>query len=440
MVQTYSALEGDLSVRSTDTAARSGAANAVAIVGGYDASTAASDVTAGEATKITNASTASEDFGESEISRAAKAVSANGAGTIYGVPVSETESTETFGSSTATSSGTLSNTPIFDPNVHPEHTITITDITEGVDLDVSYVYGETPSQPSTSNAARINPITGEWAADTSSEYDFTYTYGSYSAAITEACSLDVRYVVVGTEAPSVKTTLVTELNDVAKDFDFKRGVVGATPEIQDADIASYTPSSEDWRLVEVAPARASGADGTVRTAAAVTGLLASQPIGPDGSGLFDSINGVSSLNTSYRPSDISSVSQLLAITENGRVGKADTTSSERQFQPVYATEIIDNIALDLFDVAQEYAGGPQDVGDLETLLGTVLQSASTGNPPLLGFVDDRDSRPYDVSVSLADEQTTANAGVVIVPYPIAEEVNVSITVSDGFVEFDGVSA
>lgn len=442
MVQNYQALEGELSVRGAATSARSGGSNAVAYVGGYNASTAASEVTAGEATEISDATTAEDTFGDSEIATAASAIAANDVDAIHGVPVDETQTTETFGSSTSTSTGTLGNTPVFDANVHPEHTITVTDVTEGTECDVSYVYGSTPTQPSTSNAARVNPITGEWAADASSEYEFQYTYGDYQTAIETACRLDdVRYVIVGTEADSVKSTLVTELGNVATDFDFKRGVVGATPEIQSGNIASYTPSQNDWRLVEVAPARATGADGGVRTAAAVGGFLASQPIGPDGSGLFDEVAGLESLNTSYRSSDVKNFGQVTALTQNAVVGVAETTSETEQFQPIYATEIIDAVSLGLFETARDYAGGAQDPGDLEALLSTTCQRYARGSPPALGFAQGGSGPPYDVSVTLdAQDSSIANAGVTIVPYPIAEEVNIDVTVSDGFVEFGGASA
>jgi hypothetical protein len=439
MVETYQALEGELTVRGTDASTRSGDTNAVAIVGGYDASNAASSVTAGEATEIQNATTAEDTFGASELARAAGVVAANGVGEIYGVPVTETSNTETFGSSTATASGTISDAPIFDTNLHPDHSVTVTDVTEGVECDVSFVYNTTPSQPSTDNAVRINPITGEWAADTSSQYDFSYTYGDYTPAIQNAVTEDVRYVIVLSEASSVKSTLVTELDNEADDFNFKRGIVGATPSITSGNISSYTPSTQDWRLIEVAPARATSADGEVRTAAAVGGFLASQPIGPDGSGLYDEVSGLSALATSYRPSEVKNFSGVTALTRNAIIGTAETTSTKEKFKPIYGAEIIDDVASGLFVDARDYAGGPQDTGDLEARLSTRCQGFSRGNPPHLGFADDRGGTPYDVDVNIGSDNTIANASVVIVPYPIAETVNLDITVADGFVEFGGAT-
>jgi len=437
MSQTYQALEGELSIRGATTATRAGQTNAVAIVGGYDESNAASEVTTNEATRITDPTTASDTFGASEIAREAQAIAANGVGTIYGVPVPETQTTETVSTS---SSATLAESPVFDPTVHPDHEILVTDTDAGADLTVNIVYDDAPSTPTKDNTANVNPINGEVAIDTSGNYDITYTYGEYADAISTAGDLNVAAIHVGTEAPSVKSTLQTELADRAQDFDFIRGYVGATPDIGPTDIGDYTPDVQDWRIVEVAPSRASGASGAVRTAAAVAGFMASQPIGPDGSGLYDAVGGITSLNTEYRPSEAKDFNGVTSLTRNGLVARAKTTSTEEQFEDIYAVEIIDNVALGLFNVARSYAGGPQDTNELETLLSIQCQSFATGNPPQLGFGDGRSANPYDVTVSLGTDTSVADAGVTIVPYPIAETVNLSITVSDGFVQFEGASA
>ncbi len=437
MDKTYNALEGDLTISGSGLATRTGATNAVAIVGGYDNDNASDDVTAGESTLIDDPTGADQTFGVSEISRNAPVVSANGVGTIYGIPVPETSETESF---TATQSMSLSNTPIFDPTVHPDHSITVTNTSSDTDLDTNIVYSETVSTPSEEDTANINPITGTIETDSSSDYDVSYTYGDYQSAISTAVDLDVRGVITLTESPSVKGTLKTELSNVAQDFDFKRGFVGARPNIDSSSIGSYTPDEQDWRIVEVAPARATGADGAVRTASAVGGFMSAQPIGPDGSGLYDTVSALTSLNKEYRPSEVKGFEGVTALTRNGVVGNAVTTSSTEQFKNIYATEIIDALALNLFESARDYAGGPQDPGELETELEIVCQNNSRGNPPLLGFGDGRSEEPYDVNTTLGSDTSVANAGIAIVPYPIAEQVNLSMTVSDGFVQFDGATA
>jgi len=436
MAKTYNALEGDLSVRGTAQVARAGETNAVAIVGGYDANNATNAVTAGESTLITDPASASDTFGDSEIPRAAQAVSANGVGTIYGVPVPETQNTESITSGTSI---TLSETPVFNPEFHPDHEITVTDTDTSTDLTVNIVYNESPSTPSESDTANVNPINGTVEIDASGNYDIDYTYGDYQTAINAAADLPVRYVLVGTEADSVKATAVSVMADIATDFDFKRAWVNATPEISASEISNYTPNQQDWRLVETAPAIATGADGKVRTCFAVGGFAASQPIGPDGSVLYDAVNGLTSLNTTYRASEVKDFSGVTALTRTGQVGTATTTSTESQFQDIHGVEIIDDVARDLFGTATDYAGGPQDIGDLQLLLETTCQGKARGSPPLLGFGDNRDEQPYDVTTSLGPNGDVANAGVTIVPHPIAKKVDLNLTVTDGFVQFEGAN-
>jgi hypothetical protein len=436
MAKQYDTLEGSLSIGASASASRTGNDNSVAIVGGYDASNAASDVTEDEATYVPDPTTAEDVFGQSELSRAVEAVAANGVGDIWGVPVTETTGvTESFSSATT---GQLSVTPVFDPNLHPEHDIVVTDSVAASDLDVNIVYG-TVTTPD-SGEANVNPNSGAIEFPSSSDYEVTFDHGDYGNAITNAGNLGVRNLIVCTESATVKSSVVATTSDIATDFDFKRAFTGARPDLESGEISSYTPDEQDWRMVEVAPARAVGADGPVRTCAAVGGFVSAQPIGPDGSTLFDEVSGISSLGQQYRPSEAKDFDGVTSLTRTGRVATAETTSTEEQFRLIYATEIIDQVASTLFSVARDYAGGPQDVGDLEILLETQLVSYSQGRPPLLGFGDGRTASPYDVSVELGSSSTVANAGVTIVPYPIAEEVNLSLTISDGFVEFGGASA
>jgi len=433
--KSYNSLTGSLDVRPTPTVSRSGGSNAVVLIGGYDANNANADVTAGEVTKVFYPADADEQLGSCELSRAAAAATANGASDIRVVPVPETETTETFNTSQSLS---LTNSP-FDPNLHPDHTITVTDTVEGVNLDTNITYSETTTTPSKVNTANVNLNNNTIETDTSSDYEVTYTYGQYGNAIDVATDQPVRYVCPLIEDAGVKATTITELSDIAADFDFKRAVTGAKPAIQPGDVGNYTPDEQHWRMVEVAPSRAVGADGPVRTAAAVAGFMASQPIGPDGSTLYDNLNGLTELNTEYRGTTAKSFEGVTSVTRTGKIAQAVTTSTSGQFANVYATEIIDKVALDLFAVTEEYAGGPQDLGELEALLRSVCASQTEQSPPLLGFAEETDGRPYDVNATLGANSGVANASVTIVPTPIAEEVNVNLTVSDGFVSFAGAN-
>ncbi len=429
--KSYNALEGTLSVTGANTASRTGTADGLVIVGGYDSSNAASGVNASEVTEIDDPSTAEDEFGDSELARLAAVAGANGVGTMYGVPVEGTEVTGEDPSSGT--SGELANAPIFNPDLHPNYDITDQN---GNDIFVSY---DPASETIDGTEGYVNPVTGDFNGDSGTTYSLDYTHGDYTTAIQAAVDTDARYVLVGTENSSVKSTLVTELGEIAADFDFKRGFVGAEPAIDSANVSNYSPAENNWRLVEVAPALATGSDGAVRTAAAVAGYMTAQPIGPDGSGLYDEIGGLSAVNTEYRASTAKDFDGVTAVTRTGRLATTETTSTESQFRFIHATEVIDEVSLDLFTEAREYAGGPQDPEELETLLSVQCEANATGSPPNLGFAEDTDADPYNVSVSLGNSNTIANGSVTIVPYPIAEEVNISVTVADGFVEFAGAN-
>jgi hypothetical protein len=216
--KSYQSDVGELTVRPVPTVSRSGETNAVALIGGYNASTAESSVTAGEATAVTNPLNASEQFGNSEIARAATVLTANGANDIRAVPVPETEMTD---SGTGTDSITLSHAPIFDPQLHPEHDIEVVNSTTSEILDVNYVYTDPVQSPTTNDTANVNPVTGSVVTDVSSDYEVTYTYGDYQSAIDTAKDLPVRYLCVLTENEGVKASAIAAVADIASDYDLK---------------------------------------------------------------------------------------------------------------------------------------------------------------------------------------------------------------------------
>lgn len=415
-----------------------GVQNAVALVGGYDANNAASGVSPNDAELIDQPLSAEDTFGDSELSRAIKGAASNRVSEIYGVAVAETQTTESFA---ATTDGSLSNTPIFDPRVQPEHEVTVTDTVAASDLSVQYVDVDPTTVSLGTDEAAVNPVEGTWATDSSSDYDITYTYGDYESAIQEAASItDARFVWVGTEAPSVKQTLQTQLADIATDFRFKRGVVGARPGIDAAQTGSYTPDVEDWRIIEVAPARATGIDGAVRTSAAVAGLLTAQPINVEGAITYDELQGLTSYATPYRPSQAEGFSQVTAVADTDTVAQAVTTSSTDQFSKIYAVEIVDFVGLGLKDVAEDYKGGPNlqnDKEDLGTDTRTLLDSYRFNAPPLLATGDG--GKPYAVSTSEGASRTETDLNVGIEVAPIMEEIDLNINVGS-VVTFGGASA
>lgn len=434
MAITYDTLGATVTVEPTGAVAPADLNTSVAIVGAYDS--ANGSVTAGEATTVVGTSDADEQFGaNSELARATAVAINNGAGTVYGVALPETQTTESFA---ASSSGTLGSVPVMDPRVTSK-TITAQDTSAASSVEVNAVYG-TPQTPSPSNTINLNPVTGAWKADTSSDYDITYTYGDYDAALTEAVKQPVRMVSVGTEESSVITTLQTKLTEQANNFRFLRGVVGATPDLQSGDVSSYTPQTDDQRLVEVAPARATGSDGGVRTCHAIAGLLANQPIDVTGSITYDAVGGLTDLNVAYAPTTAESFERVTALTDEYEVAEGVTTSSKSAFSDVYKVEIIDLVVEQLYARVKEYSGGPNTdsaqrsfASRLKRLLSS--QSAPTAQPPLLA--DGEGGQPYSVTVSTGANDTVTDVNIGIDVAPIAKQVNLAINV--GPIRFGGAS-
>lgn len=437
MTISYDTLGGSISVEPSGSVGAGELNTSVAIVGGYDDANADPDVAAGETTIVNSSTDATNQFGEaSELARQTVLANANGAGTIYGVPLPTTETSDSI---TASSSGTLDNVPICDPRVTSE-SLSVVD-GSGSTVEVQYV-DETPSQPETNGTISVNPTTGEWAASSSGDYEITYSYATYESAVQEAVSQPVRYVIVCTEDGGVIQTLADELKAQAADFRFSRGVVGAMPGLASGDIASYEPTTDDQRIVEVSPARGTDtSENGVRTVGAVGGLLANQPVDVTGSVTYDALRGLETLATQYPPSDAQQFERVTGVTDTLDIAEGVTTSTEESFSDIYKVEIIDFVVEQIHERLRNYRGGSNTLDarkKFRSRLKRTLSAVSAGNaqPPLLA--DAEGGRPYGLGVSLGANDTITDVEIQIDPAPIAKTVNVNVGV--GPIRFEGVSA
>jgi len=219
----------------------------VGIIGGYDAANASIDATDENTNIVINGvEDAADKFGEgSELHTQVRAAYLNGAGRIVCTPVGETSQTESFASSSSISLGNKA----IDPRFNPEEEITAVDTTSSTDITVNYVDG-TPETPSTSDTLNINPLTGEGEFSTSSDYDVSYTEGSYSLAAEEAAKADVRFSALCHTDESALTTHKDGVKSRAQQVDFKRAV-GAVPTA--VEPANYTVPFDEQRIVLGAP-------------------------------------------------------------------------------------------------------------------------------------------------------------------------------------------
>lgn len=326
----------------------------VGLVGGMD--TANGNATPGETIKVESSADAETKFGAgSELKEQVDLALANGAGTIYATPVSETQTTESFSS---TGSGAVANTPVFDPRVNGEHTVDVQDTTDGVSVTVNYVDESPPSTPSDADTMNFNTTTGEWDADSSSSYDITYSYGDYAGAITSNLKKVPRFVTVLTENTSVANDLLTNLNDYAQNFDFMHGVVGAMPDVTPS---AYSDNFDDRRLIIVAPSRAftdSANTNMVRTLGGVGGKQAGKELGD--STTYEAVNGFADLNRKYTNSELGTLidNQVYPLKQGGgiKVVKDMTTSTDAKFERVYASEVVDEATELSHEISQNFVG------------------------------------------------------------------------------------
>lgn len=390
------------------------------IVGGMDTNNG--NATPGDVVTIESSSDAASQFGSnSELKKQVDLAYANGASTIYAVGVTETSTTESFGS---TPDGTLGNVPAMDPNVQPEHDITAVD--GGANsIDVSIVYDSSVSAPSGPDEINLNPVTGDWKADTSDSYDITYTYGDYSSAITEVAKKLPRSLVVCTENDSVASTLVTELNSYDVDFDFMHGYVGVLPQVS---ASTYSDSNDDRRLVRVASPRGytdSAATDEVRTLGAVGGKQSSKALGD--STTYEGLNGLASLRTAYTNSELADFidEQVYVIKEGGgiKVIKDMTTSTDAKFERVYASEIVDEVTTISHQIAQQFIGQPNTSENRSSI-------ESSHRSSFASLADDNLLNDYAVTASTGANKNEVDVSIGVKVIGIIDIVDITITFGD----------
>lgn len=409
----------------------------VGLVGSYDSSNGSA--TAGDVVEVTSSRDARDKFGEdSELHRAVNQAYANGAVTVYAVPLPSTNDTE----SVSGTSGTLSHNPLFDPRV-TTHDITVQDTTASSSEDVVITYESSPSTADTGEF-KVNPITGDWADDgDGNNYDVTYDYvegdidgdGSttaddtaYREAFEEIVDQDLRFLVALTENETIINEAATVAGNRADDFDFFRVVAGATPE---TSASSYSDTLDDRRVELVAPARAfeeQDGGGEFRLSAAVAGKQTGKQLGD--STTFETLSNIVDLNQKFTNSelgnwldeDVTPVKQG----DNIKIIKDRTTSTNGKFDRVYATEIVDEATEASHLISGNYIGelnteaNRRSLEDQHTI---TYRGFEENTPPLLD----------EFSVSVSENDTNADAvdvsiGLNVVD--IIDRVNVDITVGD----------
>lgn len=222
---------------------------------------------------------ADRKFGDgSELADALKDAIANGANTdfLYGVLLDETAvTTETF---TASSSGTLANAPILEDL----STITVRDTVDAVDATVEFRYSSPPAAPSNADTVFINPITAEWTADSSSDYEFDYSYPDWTSGIDAAnanvATEETAVISLLSESESIASELSGDINTIREDYKLAVGLQAAEPNANTSDndasydTAAYSDGIDNDSLFLHAPARKQDSSYTIT--GAIGGVMA----------------------------------------------------------------------------------------------------------------------------------------------------------------------
>lgn len=333
----------------------------VGIIAGMD--TANGTATPGESVEVLNPSDAANKFGDgSEVHRAAQILFANRVPTLYAVGVPETDATYTSGADE--SSGTLGNSPVFDPNLHGDETIVATDDASN-DISVSITYDSPPTAPSGPDEIALNPYTGEFTADAADTYTIEYTYGTYDSSLATAVTADEPQVVAaGSEDPSFATTIASELGTDAQNFVFQHLVHGAEVR-EDGNSTStyasnYSDSIDEKRVSLAFTPRGTSPDGyEVRTVWGVAGEIATTALGR--STTNNNFRGYESLRSELTVGEAKSLidSQVLPLRRDGNtfeIVKDQTTSTTERFERVYSNQVVDNSVALIHNDASTFVG------------------------------------------------------------------------------------
>jgi hypothetical protein len=400
----------------------------VGFVGGMD--TANGSATAGEVQEVSNPTDAQTLFGDdSELHRAAKIGFLSNIDTMYAVGVDETDETYTSGSDET--SGTLANTPVMDPNLHGDESITATDDASN-DITVNVVYDDPPTTPSDADTINLNPLTGDFEADASDTYTINYTYGDYASAVDALLTEDPRTVAVGAEDESINQDLANDLVAKAEDFVFSHGFGGIAPvgdeQTTDDYVSNYSDTLDEKRLSVVGSSRGYDTDDKeVRTCFGAAAQHAGVPLGT--SLTKSDLNGYESLRDDFTidNAEVLIDNQVMPLRDLPPVEivKDMTTSTEPEFERVYSNQIADDGVERLHIIASDFIGSnfntPAARRRLRRSLRNEYSAMEGDSPPLLdGYSvevnpDDTDDFQVDVTVGLdiVDTVDTIDAEVSV---------------------------
>lgn len=387
-------------------------------------------------------------FGEdSELADAMKSALANGANIsfLYGLMPTEigpgdgiVESTDTPTESVSGSaSGTLANFPI----VEEDGFYAVYDSVDAASVDVNLVYESAPSAPADANTMNINPQTGEWAADSSSDYDFFYNYLDWSAAFNAADNVveedETGLYVALSEAETVASTLSGKTTSLRDNYQLVNGVAGAMPnQTTDGqptfDTATYTDSVDNDSQFLFAPTRfdasrytALGAVGGLFGGAAITEPVYNDTINTGGRSLTQQLNRTQAQN--LRDAEVIPLREAGSIRAKGNISTSTETDWERDF---WRRRIVDRVILIAKEVGDATIGRINDAQTREAAERTIrVQLQSLANDRLIKANTNDETNFF---VDVYEDSTNpdeVNIDIGVTPQGIVKRVDTSITIN-----------
>lgn len=391
-------------------------------------------------TQIGARTEADKKFGDgSELADAMKEALGNGANIdyLYGVAVATTSVTdETFSSS---SSGTLANAPI----VEDLSTITVTDTVDATDATVEFRYDSPPSAPSNADTVHINPLTGEWAADSSSDYEFDYEYQEWSNAFDAADNVvsegETAVYAPLSEAESVASTLSSKVNTLRGEYQMVKGLMGAQPNANSSEsppdprynTGTYSDAIDNDSMFLIAPARRQ--DSTKTIIGGVAGLFAghaiNEPVYNDAVSAYTDLEQklARSEAQDFRDNQVIPVRQAGSIRVKDNLSTSTASDWERDF---WRRRIVDRVILLSKQVGEATVGRINDERTRE-------QARSTLFVQLRGLVGERLLKPNEGDttnwyVNVYEDSSNSdqvNIDVGITPLGIVKRIDQTITIN-----------
>lgn len=398
-------------------------------------------------------------FGDTEIATAMRDALQNGVDRtlLYGVEVPE--KTVTAEEQTTPEEG-LENIEL----VEDTSLITVEDVASDnstTELDVEFRYDGAPAQPTDTDSVNINPLTGEYAADSAPQdhFEFSYSYHDFRDAFEADAVMNVinedetGIMWALTDSDAVSSQLDAVVSTLRKNYQLAKGFTFAEPndqkiieEVQETDTnggadprydtANYetgaNQSVSDNAFFKVAPGRVEGED-TATIGGSLAGLYAAKPI--DDAVYNEVVSGYSGLQQTINKTEADELrdNDIIPVRSGGAVrvkGNRATNFSENQVVAAdfWTRRITDRVILIAKLVGDAIIGrinNPETRQQAEErILAELGQLAADGiikpNTP-----DDKsfNCQAYEDST----DRNKVNIDIQFRPYGIVKRVDTSIT-------------